>query len=399
MAQPALTLEGSGPERRSRGAATIPDHQPEADRWSRPTVILTALAAAGFAGIVTTANILLISRSAILAGAFTALMSAAAAAGVTRQVRRYRLDAEQRVAQAKVESARAAEDAIRAANEAVTRVEQAKVDDKFAAAGALARARRDAEDTRKAMSLQLDTAVSNMTQGLVMFDATGRLIVCNDRYVEMYGQTRDVVKPGAMLRDILRHRRDTGTFVGDPDTYFPQITAAIARCKALTEVVELADGRTISIVVREMADHGWVATHEDITSQRRVERELDRAQKFLLSVVENVPTVIVVKDARELRYLLVNRATEKFYGLPRGEIMGRTTHQLFPKATADLIVAHDRQLLQSKRELFLGEHEVDTPGHGRRRVVARCLPVCDERGEPKYLLSLIDDLTDRGAPG
>jgi hypothetical protein len=70
-----------------------------------------------------------------------------------------------------------------------------------------------------------------------------------------------------------------------------------------------------------------------------------------------------------------------------------------PKATADLIVMHGRRLLQSRQELFLGEHEVDTPGHGKRRVVARRLPVCDENGEPKYLLSLIDDLTNRGTPG
>jgi PAS domain S-box-containing protein len=336
-----------------------------------------------------------------VAGGFNILLAAGVAAAGVRAVQRHRLRADQQAEQAKAAGARAADAAVRAAQDELTRVEQAKTDDAFAAAGALARERKQTEQSekrRKAMSLQLDTAVNNMSQGLVMFDAAARLIVCNDRYMEMYGLSREIARPGVTLLEIVRRRRQVGSFDGDPDTYCRDVKSMIARSKAFAETLETADGRTIAVVVREMADHGWVATHEDVTTERRAERELDRAQKFLLSVIENVPTSVVVKDARELRYILVNRATERFYGLPRAEIMGRTSHDLFPAASADLIVAHDRQLLESRQELVVGEHVIETPGNGRRRVVARRLPVCDDKGEPKYLLSLIDDLTERGAP-
>ena len=66
---------------------------------------------------------------------------------------------------------------------------------------------------------QLDTAMNTMTQGLLMFDQDERLIVCNRRYIEMYGLSADVVKPGAYFRDVIQHRHDTGSFHGDVDSY------------------------------------------------------------------------------------------------------------------------------------------------------------------------------------
>lgn len=399
MAQPALTMQGKRSHR--RGLATTRDGRPDRDALPLSSRILLAGGIVVVAAVITVGNYVLVSQSLVVASGFNLLLAAGAAAAGFRAVQLHRLRADQQAAQATAASARAADAAVRAAQDELTRVEQAKADDAFAAAGALARERKQSEQSekrRKAMSLQLDTAVSNMSQGLVMFDAAARLIVCNDRYMEMYGLSRDVAQPGVTLLEILRRRKQAGSFDGDPDAYCRDIKTLIVRNKAFTETLETADGRTISVVVREMADRGWVATHEDVTAQRRAERELDRAQKFLLSVIENVPTVVAVKDAHELRYILVNRATERFYGLPRAAIMGRTSHDLFPAATADLIVAHDRQLLQSRQELVIGEHVIETPGNGRRRVIARRLPVCDDKGEPKYLLSLIDDLTGRGTP-
>ena len=68
-------------------------------------------------------------------------------------------------------------------------------------------------------SQHLDTAINNMTQGLLLFDSSGRLVICNQQYIDMFGASPDVVKPGCHLRDLIRHRQERGSFVGDVDAY------------------------------------------------------------------------------------------------------------------------------------------------------------------------------------
>src|SRR6266513_1494488 len=63
----------------------------------------------------------------------------------------------------------------------------------------------------------LDTVLNNMSQGVLMFDPETRMVFCNQRYIEMYGLSADVVQPGCTLRDLLEHRLATGTFVGNRD--------------------------------------------------------------------------------------------------------------------------------------------------------------------------------------
>src|SRR5262249_5490237 len=71
------------------------------------------------------------------------------------------------------------------------------------------------EEKLREQNTRLDNAINNMSQGLLMFDAGARLLVCNDRYIAMYGLSRDVAKPGCSLHELLEHRRATGTFDED----------------------------------------------------------------------------------------------------------------------------------------------------------------------------------------
>ena len=74
--------------------------------------------------------------------------------------------------------------------------------------------------------------MNTMTQGLLMFDQDERLIVCNRRYIEMYGLSAAVVKPGAYFRDVIQHRADTGSFDGDVDAYCDGILSSVGRPRA-----------------------------------------------------------------------------------------------------------------------------------------------------------------------
>jgi PAS domain S-box-containing protein len=120
----------------------------------------------------------------------------------------------------------------------------------------------------------LALALNNMTQGVVMYDAAGRLVVCNDRYLAMYGLSPDTVKPGMMLVDIIRLRFETGHLHRDPVQYCAELTASMAAGKVVSFVTELPDGRSVSVVNRAIPGGiYWVGTHDDITERRSAERK------------------------------------------------------------------------------------------------------------------------------
>jgi diguanylate cyclase (GGDEF)-like protein len=134
---------------------------------------------------------------------------------------------------------------------------------------------RTSEAALSAQNIKLDTALNNMSQGLLMFDSEARLVLCNARYIEMYGVSRDVVKPGCDFRALLEHRAAQGTFIGDIDRHIVEWQRAMADGRSKNYVVEFPDGRTISITNRVMPGGGWVATHEDMTERRQAARKIE----------------------------------------------------------------------------------------------------------------------------
>jgi len=244
-------------------------------------------------------------------------------------------------------------------------------------------------------NLRLDVALNNMNQGLCMFDAQNRLVVWNERYLELYNIDPSHVRRGSTIRDLLDARIAAGTFPLDPGRYDADLRAPLKQGKAFTLSVELKDGRTIAVANQPMKDGGWVATHEDITERNRAERELERTRSFLDTIIENVPSPIIVKSIPDLQYLLINRAAEKYLGADRSNILGKTVTDIMPKSSAETIGEEDRKLIASGQTAFLGEHAVLTPGNGMRIVTATRLPVKTADGKPQYLISVINDLTER----
>jgi diguanylate cyclase (GGDEF)-like protein/PAS domain S-box-containing protein len=244
-------------------------------------------------------------------------------------------------------------------------------------------------------NLRLDVALNNMNQGLCMFDAQNLLMVWNERYREMYNIDPRHIWRGCAVRDLLDARIAAGTFPLDPGRYDADLRAALKQGKAFTLNVELKDGRTIAVVNQPMQGGGWVATHEDISERNRAERELERTQSFLNTIIENVPSPIIVKNIPGLRYLLINRAAEKYLGVDRAVMLGKTAGDVMPQSSAHMIEAEDRKLIASGQTAFLDEHAVLTPGNGTRIVTATRLPVKAVDGSPQYLISVINDLTER----
>jgi diguanylate cyclase (GGDEF)-like protein/PAS domain S-box-containing protein len=374
----------------------------------------------------------------------------------------------------------------------------------------------------QAQNRQLDAALDNMPQGLAMFDASGHLIVCNRRYIEMYDLPRETVKRGISLNDLIRIRIENGTFLKearDPEPYTKVILADITEKAPKPLICELSDGRIVAVVNRPMPGGGWLATHEDITDakrreasfqflfnnnpvpmwicdldslrivsvnaaavalygyshekfltltaldirpveererfltffrttggahaeeicwrhqkangstfdvgayaqpltyegrraclvalhditeRKRAEEQLRRTQKFLDTIVENVPVPILVKDvpssitnAGDCRYTLVNKALEELFGVPREQIIGKTISELYPKERADFILAENNETLRSHQPVIISDHAVRTPRNGVRIATATSVAIRDERQNPQYLVTVLQDVTER----
>jgi diguanylate cyclase (GGDEF)-like protein len=121
---------------------------------------------------------------------------------------------------------------------------------------------------------RLDTALDNMTQGLLFFDSSRRLVICNQRYVEMFGVSTDVVKPGCTMHDLLQHRKEIGSFTGDVDEYCTKLFQKMAQGKIFQTILDTWNGGWIQVTYRPLPGGGWVTTLEDITERRRTEERI-----------------------------------------------------------------------------------------------------------------------------
>jgi diguanylate cyclase (GGDEF)-like protein/PAS domain S-box-containing protein len=246
----------------------------------------------------------------------------------------------------------------------------------------------------KDVNRRIDSALNNMMLGLAMFDARMRLVICNRQYIEMYGLSPEVVKEGVPLRAILEHRRDTGTFFEDIDAYIGVVANMIHSGEPMVNIIELPDGRSFSVTNKPIGDGGWVATHEDITRRHRAEKELERTRNFLNIVVENVPEVLVVKNARDGAYLLVNRIGEKFYGVPSEEMIGKTAFDILPEDEAKIIAARDKEAIRIGG-LTVEDHELLTRHAGHRYVTSKRVTIPGPDGTPDFLMTILQDVTER----
>jgi methyl-accepting chemotaxis protein len=127
----------------------------------------------------------------------------------------------------------------------------------------------------RGQKLRLTAALDHMSQGLCLYDGSERLRLYNQRYMEMYGFSPDLVKPGSTLRDVLQHRVAQATLPGNAEDYRTSLIDAIRAGKTTSNVIESGNGRFIAVINRPMADGGWVGTHDDITERRQMEKERD----------------------------------------------------------------------------------------------------------------------------
>jgi PAS domain S-box-containing protein len=132
----------------------------------------------------------------------------------------------------------------------------------------------------------------------------------------------------------------------------------------------------------------------DITGRKQAEEQMRRAYSFLNSIIENIPDMIVIKDAETLNFVSFNKAGENLLGIPKGELVGRNDYDIFPTEFAESYMQTDREALRSRKMMDIPEEFVETKLNGLRLLHTYKIPIFDSIGEPEYLLCISEDITE-----
>ena len=237
---------------------------------------------------------------------------------------------------------------------------------------------------------RFEAAIANMTQGLCMLDAEQRVMVCNDRFRDLYKLSWEQSCPGTYLSGMLEHRRAAGTYSGpnNPD-------ALKAMLQAGSDIRELRDGRTIRILRNPMSGGRIMTTHEDITDIKRAERDLDETKRFLDTIVENLPMAVLAKEAATGKFVLANRAYEDYIGVPREQFIGATVHELYAPEVANVLDGFDRDACALTTGAVVSEFLIPAPDGTERVATTTRMAVRNSKGEPSFLIVIIEEITKK----
>jgi diguanylate cyclase (GGDEF)-like protein/PAS domain S-box-containing protein len=155
---------------------------------------------------------------------------------------------------------------------------------------------------------RLDTAINNMSQGLLLYDNDARIVLVNQRYLDMYGLSREVVKPGLHFRDLIAYRKQIGSFKGDAEAFCSRTLRNVAEKKATRSIIETSDGREIEIGNQPLKSGGWVATQEDITERRRAERQIAHLAHY--DALTDLPNRVLFREQLERELERIKRGEQ-----------------------------------------------------------------------------------------
>lgn len=121
--------------------------------------------------------------------------------------------------------------------------------------------------------------------------------------------------------------------------------------------------------------------------------EANRSREFLHSILENIPNMVFVKDADDLRFKLFNRAGEELLGYKREDLIGKNDFDFFPKEQAEFFINKDKDVLRGRNAVVIDEEEILTSS-GNKTLRTKKIPVFDRFGKAEFLVGISEDITE-----
>ena len=220
----------------------------------------------------------------------------------------------------------------------------------------------------------------------------GKFIEVNEVACRMVQYTREeLLEHGPFDLVSGYHSRPLPEIIGELSSIGHSIFETEHRRKDGTIVPVEINAHVVSLPGNRMT----VSVVRDITERKRAEEALKESERFLTNIVEQIPDMIFVKDARDLRFVRLNKAGEDLLGYSRVEMLGKTDCDFFPKDEADFFMGNDRQVLLTNQLSYNPEEKISTRYKGERILHTKKIPIVDEKGVPQFLLGISEDITER----
>lgn len=248
---------------------------------------------------------------------------------------------------------------------------------------------------------QVTLLTNSIAHAIYGIDLEGRCTFANDACLAMLGFNDQAELLGQDMHQLIHHTSKDGTPC--PRTSCPIVKALEEGLSASgeDEVFWRRDGSSFPVaywsypVVLEGKVEGAVVTFLDMTEQMQIKEDLRKSRALLDSMIENIPAMVFLKRAEDLRFELFNLAGEKLLGYPRGELIGKNDYDLFPREQADFFIRNDRAVLESRHALEIPEEPVKTADGTEKWLHTYKIALYDEQNRPSHLLGVSLDISDR----
>jgi PAS domain S-box-containing protein/putative nucleotidyltransferase with HDIG domain len=248
---------------------------------------------------------------------------------------------------------------------------------------------------------QVTLLTNSIAHAIYGIDLDGNCTFANDACIEILGFNNQSDMLGKEMHELMRHSHKDGTICLEEEC---AILKALHDGKSVHvehEVFRRKDGTFFPVaywaypVTLEGEIKGGVVTFIDITEQLLIKDELKHSQTLLDSIVKNIPVMVFLKDAKDLRFEMFNKAGESLLGFTRQDLIGKNDYDLFPKELADNFTRNDRIVLESHQLLETPEEKIITAGGETRWLHTFKTGLYDEHHQATHLLGASLDITDR----
>ncbi len=254
--------------------------------------------------------------------------------------------------------------------------------------------RKKAEEELSESEQKYRYVIETAAEGITLFDKKGTVIEINPKALELTGFQENII--GKNLVQIVPSLKIS---LNEALVAFKNILTG----KPIPPEWEYVNKRgekkfvkaNYSLMRTDGKIDGIALVLEDITDLKLREMALRENEQFLENIIENIPDMIFVKSADELRFERVNRAVELIWGYERDELIGKTDYDFFTREEADFYSQSDREVLYKKELQDILEETMHTRYRGEIILHTKKIPLLDENGRPNYLLAISEDITER----
>ncbi|MCX6347192.1 MAG: diguanylate cyclase [Actinobacteria bacterium] len=240
----------------------------------------------------------------------------------------------------------------------------------------------------KKVNIQMNSILSGFPYKAWLKDKEGRFLAVNElskSIKEMIGKTDLDILPEEYAKSF---REDEFAIMKQKK---PRLFEELTYSYNLLKLHETYKAPVINEAGEVIGTTGYA---RDISEIQKSLFESKKQISFFNSVIDNIPIMLFLKDAKELRFKMVNKAAEDLMGLSREDILGKTDYEVFPKNQADFFVKKDREALSNKNSIFIEEEKIASKDK-TIIISTKKMPILDENNEPVYILGISENITEK----